>query len=94
MIADYFHLYGYSVGQFKKPDLDSRYWFNYCRGNVDITGRDTHYQPFETNKAYIQEKYQEGVYKIHRRPLTPDTWDIKLEHCNVECSIIPLEWCK
>lgn len=94
LINEYFHLYGYSIGTYGKPDMDSRYWFNYCRGNMDITGRDTHYQPFETNKAYIQEKYQEGVYRIHRRPQTPDTWDVRLEHCNVECSLLPEYWCE
>lgn len=94
LINEYFHLYGYSIGTYGKPNMDSRYWFNYCRGNMDITGRDTHYQPFETNKAYIQEKYQEGVYRIHRRPQTPDTWDVRLEHCNVECSLLPEYWCR
>ena len=94
LINEYFHLYGYSIGSYGKPDMDSRYWFNYCRGNMDITGRDTHYQPFETNKAYIQARYQEGVYKIHRRPQTPDIWDVRLEHSNVECSLLPEYWCK
>lgn len=94
LINEYFHLYGYSIGTYGKPNMDSRYWFNYCRGNMDITGRDTHYQPFETNKAHIQEKYQEGVYRIHRRPQTPDTWDVRLEHSNVECSLLPEYWCR
>lgn len=92
LINDYFHLYGYSVGEFKKPDLDSRYFFNYCRGDVDITGRGKAFTPFETNKAYLQAKFSDGVYKIHRRIQTPETWDVKLEHCNLECSVLPESW--
>ena len=94
LINDYFSLYGYSRGYYEKPDLDSRLFFNYCRGYVDIDNYKKR-RAIEENKADIVQKFQDGVYKIHKvnTPLGM-YWDMKLERQNYERSILPLEWCK
>ena len=94
MINDYFSLYGYSRGYYEKPDLDSRLFFNYCRGTVDIDNYKKN-RSLEEHKADIIKKFQDGVYKIHKvnTPLGI-YWDVKLERQNYERSIIPLEWCE
>lgn len=94
MINDYFSLYGYAQGYYEKPDLDSRLFFNYCRGTVDIDNYKKN-RSLEEHKADIIKKFQDGVYKIHKvnTPLGI-YWDVKLERQNYERSIIPLEWCE
>ena len=94
LINDYFSLYGYSRGYYEKPDLDSRLFFNYCRGNVDIDNYKKR-RAIEENKADIVQKFQNGVYKIHKVNTPLGTyWDMKLERQNYERSILPLEWCE
>lgn len=94
LINDYFSLYGYSRGYYEKPDLDSRLFFNYCRGYVDIDNYKKR-RAIEENKADIVQKFQDGVYKIHKVNTPLGTyWDMKLERQNYERSILPLEWCK
>lgn len=94
MINDYFNLYGYAQGYYEKPNLDSRLFFNYCRGTVDIDNYKKN-RSLEEHKADIIKKFQDGVYKIHKVN-TPSGiyWDVKLERQNYERSIIPLEWCE
>lgn len=94
LINDYFSLYGYSRGYYEKPDLDSRLFFNYCRGYVDIDNYKKR-RAIEENKADIVQKFQDGVYKIHKVNTPLGTyWDMKLERQNYERSILPLEWCR
>lgn len=94
LINDYFGLYGYSRGYYEKPDLDSRLFFNYCRGYVDIDNYKKR-RAIEENKADIVQRFQDGVYKIHKVNTPLGTyWDMKLERQNYERSILPLEWCK
>lgn len=94
MINDYFSLYGYAQGYYEKPDLDSRLFFNYCRGTVDIDNFKKS-RSLEEHKADIIKKFQDGVYKIHKVNTPLGTyWDVKLERQNYERSIIPLEWCE
>lgn len=94
LINDYFSLYGYSRGYYEKPDLDSRLFFNYCRGYVDIDNYKKR-RAIEENKADIVQKFQDGVYKIHKVNTPLGTyWDMKLERQNYERSILPLEWCE
>ena len=94
LINDYFSLYGYAQGYYEKPDLNSRLFFNYCRGTVDIDNYKKN-RSLEEHKADIIKKFQDGVYKIHKvnTPLGI-YWDVKLERQNYERSIIPLEWCE
>ena len=94
LINDYFNLYGYAQGYYEKPDLDSRLFFNYCRGTVDIDNFKKN-RSLEEHKADIIKKFQDGVYKIHKVNTPLGTyWDVKLERQNYERSIIPLEWCE
>ena len=94
MINDYFNLYGYAQGYYEKPDLDSRLFFNYCRGTVDIDNFKKN-RSLEEHKADIIKKFQDGVYKIHKVNTPVGIyWDVKLERQNYERSIIPLEWCE
>lgn len=94
LINDYFSLYGYSRGYYERPDLDSRLFFNYCRGYVDIDNYKKR-RAIEENKADIVQRFQDGVYKIHKVNTPLGTyWDMKLERQNYERSILPLEWCK
>lgn len=94
LINDYFSLYGYAQGYYEKPDLDSRLFFNYCRGTVDIDNFKKN-RSLEEHKADIIKKFQDGVYKIHKVNTPLGTyWDVKLERQNYERSIIPLEWCE
>ena len=94
LINDYFSRYGYSRGYYEKPDLDSRLFFNYCRGYVDIDNYKKR-RAIEENKADIVQKFQDGVYKIHKVNTPLGTyWDMKLERQNYERSILPLEWCE
>lgn len=94
LINDYFSLYGYSRGYYEKPNLDSRLFFNYCRGYVDIDNYKKR-RAIEENKADIVQKFQDGVYKIHKVNTPLGTyWDMKLERQNYERSILPLEWCR
>ena len=94
LINDYFSLYGYSRGYYEKPDLDSRLFFNYCRGYVDIDNYEKR-RAIEENKADIVQKFKDGVYKIHKVNTPLGTyWDMKLERQNYERSILPLEWCE
>lgn len=94
LINDYFSLYGYSRGYYEKPNLDSRLFFNYCRGYVDIDNYKKR-RAIEENKADIVQRFQDGVYKIHKVNTPLGTyWDMKLERQNYERSILPLEWCR
>lgn len=94
LINDYFSLYGYSRGYYEKPNLDSRLFFNYCRGYVDIDNYKKR-RAIEENKADIVQKFQDGVYKIHKVNTPLGTyWDMKLERQNYERSILPLAWCE
>lgn len=90
LISRYYELYGYSAGYIKKPDMDSRYFYNYVRGDVDIDGLD--YQPFLRFKDMLIQRYKEGVYKIHNRQATSWVWDIDLNHGNVEINLLPTLW--
>lgn len=94
LINDYFSRYGYSRGYYEKPDLDSRLFFNYCRGTVDIDNYKKR-RSIEENKADIVQKFRNGVYKIHKVNTPLGTyWDMKLERQNYERSILPVEWCE
>ena len=94
LINDYFSRYGYSRGYYEKPDLDSRLFFNYCRGYVDIDNYKKR-RAIEENKADIIQRFNDGVYKIHKVNTPLGTyWDMKLERQNYERSILPLEWCR
>ena len=94
LINDYFSLYGYSRGYYEKPDLDSRLFFNYCRGYVDIDNYKKR-RAIEENKADIVQKFQDGVYKIHKVNTPLGTyWDMKLERQNYERAILPESWCR
>ena len=94
LINDFFSLYGYSRGYYEKPDLDSRLWFNYCRGTVDIDNYKKK-RSIEENKADIVQRFQQGVYKIHRVNTPLGTfWDMKLERQNYERAILPESWCR
>lgn len=94
MINDFFSLYGYAQGYYMVPDLDSRLWFNYCRGTVDIDNYKKK-RSIEENKADIVQRFQQGVYKIHRVNTPLGTfWDMKLERQNYERAILPESWCR
>ena len=94
LINDYFSLYGYAQGYYMVPDLDSRLWFNYCRGTVDIDNYKKK-RSIEENKADIVQRFQQGVYKIHRVNTPLGTfWDMKLERQNYERAILPESWCR
>lgn len=94
LINDFFSLFGYAQGYYMVPDLDSRLWFNYCRGTVDIDNYKKK-RSLEENKADIVQRFQQGVYKIHRvkTPLGI-FWDMKLERQNYERAILPESWCR
>lgn len=91
MINKYYSLYGYNQGYYIIPDTDSRYAFNYVRGDVDIDGDDFK-QPYFDAKDMIAEKYKGGVYFIHNRPATPTFWDLDLATANWETSVLPSSW--
>lgn len=94
LINDFFSLYGYAQGYYMVPDLDSRLWFNYCRGTVDIDNYKKR-RAIEENKADIVQRFQQGVYKIHRVNTPLGTfWDMKLERQNYERAILPESWCR
>ena len=94
LINDFFSLYGYAQGYYMVPDLDSRLWFNYCRGTVDIDNYKKK-RSIEENKADIVQRFQQGVYKIHRVNTPLGTfWDMKLERQNYERAILPESWCR
>lgn len=94
LINDFFSLYGYAQGYYMVPDLDSRLWFNYCRGTVDIDNYKKK-RSLEENKADIVQRFQQGVYKIHRVNTPLGTfWDMKLERQNYERAILPESWCR
>lgn len=94
LINDYFSLFGYAQGYYMVPDLDSRLWFNYCRGTVDIDNYKKK-RSIEENKADIVQRFQQGVYKIHRVNTPLGTfWDMKLERQNYERAILPESWCR
>ena len=94
LINDYFSLYGYTRGYYEVPDLDSRLWFNYCRGTVDIDNYKKK-RSLEENKADLVQRFQQGVYKIHRVKTPLGTfWDMKLERQNYERAILPESWCR
>ena len=94
LINDFFSLYGYAQGYYMVPDLDSRLWFNYCRGTVDIDNYKKK-RSIEENKADIVQRFQQGVYKIHRVKTPLGTfWDMKLERQNYERAILPESWCR
>lgn len=91
MINKYYSLYGYNQGYFISPNTDSRYAFNYVRGDVDIDGDDFK-QPYFDAKDMIAEKYRGGVYFIHNRAATPTFWDLDLATANWETSVLPSSW--
>lgn len=94
LINDFFSLFGYAQGYYMVPDLDSRLWFNYCRGTVDIDNYKKK-RSIEENKADIVQRFQQGVYKIHRVNTPLGTfWDMKLERQNYERAILPESWCR
>lgn len=94
LINDFFSLFGYAQGYYMVPDLDSRLWFNYCRGTVDIDNYKKK-RSLEENKADIVQRFQQGVYKIHRVNTPLGTfWDMKLERQNYERAILPESWCR
>lgn len=91
MINKYYSLYGYNQGYYLVPDTNSRYAFNYVRGDVDVDGDDFK-QPYFDAKDMIAEKYRGGVYFIHNRAATPDFWDLDLATTNWEISVLPSSW--
>lgn len=91
MINKYYSLYGYNQGYYLVPDTDSRYAFNYVRGDVDIDGDDFK-QPYFDAKDMIADKYRGGVYFIHNRAATPTFWDLDLATTNWEISVLPSSW--
>ena len=94
LINDFFSLYGYSRGYYDKPNFDKRNIKKYCRGYVDIDNYKKR-RAIEENKADIVQKFQDGVYKIHKVNTPLGTyWDMKLERQNYERSILPIEWCR
>lgn len=94
LVNDFFSLFGYAQGYYMVPDLDSRLWFNYCRGTVDIDNYKKK-RSIEENKADLVQRFQQGVYKIHRVNTPLGTfWDMKLERQNYERAILPESWCR
>ena len=91
MINKYFSLFGYTQGFFEIPNTDSRYAFNYVRGDVDVDGDDFK-QPYFDAKDRIAEKYKGGVYFIHNRAATPTFWDLDLATVNYETALLPESW--
>ena len=91
MINKYYSLYGYNQGYYLVPDTNSRYSFNYVRGDVDVDGDDFK-QPYFDAKDMIAEKYRGGVYFIHNRAATPTFWDLDLATTNWEISVLPSSW--
>ena len=82
LIADLFYYGGYKCGVRGTPNLDSRYWFNYCQCDAEIE------EPNNMGRNIIDEiklKYKEGVTKMHRKH---NTYDFDQEKENWEVSLI------
>lgn len=90
LIQKYFDLFGYSRGYYEKPNVNSRYFYNYVRGDVELDGKD--YQPFFRYRDLIANKFKDGVYYIHNRVATYDVWDTDLSKENVEVALLPESW--
>jgi hypothetical protein len=81
IIADYFAMYGYKCLEVKKPNLRTRYYYNYiktvgCNIDGDFDNKDI---------AQIKAVYDKGITIWHNRAgVTP----LKYDFDNVEMSLI------
>lgn len=86
-----FHLYGYSHPFYEKPDVDSRYWFNYiqCDPAISYEGVKKYRSDFI---ADLKDKYNAGVTVFHGHydSLLPvdEQWDFDRQYENWETWII------
>ena len=79
-VFDYFTKYGYNVGEVEKPNLRSRYWYNY------IKTKDVQVQGIECNdeKIKFQEILNNGTTIWHYRNGTVKNYgDYSKENCEM-----------
>lgn len=83
MLESLWYYYGYKTNRFGKPDFYSRYWFNYCQGDVNfyfktnkVGSREAdityHNENGMTDEMYLdfKNRFTEGVTVLHYRSLT------------------------
>lgn len=80
-LASYLERFGYRVGEYKKPDLKSRYYFDY------IETRDTYIETSLNNRIRqkIEEIHEAGVTYWHYNDNEDDLFDYDVE--NFETSL-------
>lgn len=88
LLSDLFYYCGYIENIMSKPNMNSRYWFNYIQCEADIE------MPGNFNRDVldnIKQKYLEGVTVMHvHRDLAGQNpqWDLDQEKENWEVSIL------
>jgi len=81
VIGDYFAMYGYKCGEVKKPDLRSRYYYNY----VKTLGANITADMDVNDLTKIQSIYDAGITFWHNRVgITP----LSYSYDNVEMSLL------
>lgn len=81
-LADMFYYFGYISNTTKRPNINSRYWFNFVQCNLDI------FRPNNMTDAMYAElvhKYEDGVTILHTHN---NEWDFNQVKENWETSII------
>lgn len=88
MLDDFFYYYGYKCGYQEKPDIDSRYWFNFLQCTPKWETGSMAYSAVDKDhlKAF-ENKLQEGITIYHNND---GTWDIAQEMENWESDIAKL----
>lgn len=80
-LGDLFHYTGYVSGEMKKPDLNTRVWFNFI--SMDLQFEEVRNIP-DSCLADLVDRYKQGVTVLHRHNNTYDferikeNWEVSL----------------
>ena len=81
-----FHYFGYQVNQEQAPDMYSRYWFNFAKGNMILKDVKNIAQDMQDE---IIKKWNEGVTLLHKHNFdNVDTWDFNQSLLNLETIMV------
>jgi len=86
MLCDLFFYYGYKQNIMEKPDVDSRYWFNFIQCNPVFANTGVILGVYEDE---LTKKLNDGITIFHEEILdSHETWDLKQQYLNWEKWIV------
>lgn len=93
MLEDLFYYFGYATNEYKVPEVNNRYWFNFVKGEIVIN--EVEFCQWSILLDAVKEAFAEGVTIMHAvpednssHPAFPYVYDFSQHYANWETEIL------